>query len=300
MSAAFPTVHTVVGPAPGPTVAILGGVHGDEYEGVIAATALERIVRVELACGQVLVAAPAHPAAWTSRTRDSPIDGANLARVFPGRPDGGPTEQVAHVLTEQLIRRADLLVDLHSAGANFEMPLLCGYHGGDDRRGAESRRCADAFAAKFTWHHEGPPAPGRSLSAAYDLGIPAIYVESHGGRSIRVSDLQGYLDGVRRVLHVLGMLVESPPPSNTPVHVLGDGNTDAGIAAPATGYLVVHCGVGDLVSCGDVIATVIDVEGAPLAPIVAPYTGFVMLLRRDARVSIGDTACILASPNGET
>ena len=300
MLATLPTVHTVFGAAPGPRVAILGGVHGDEYEGVIAAASLERMFRTDLVSGEVLVAAPAHPAAWIARTRESPVDGANLARVFPGRPDGSPTEQVAHILTEQLIRGADLLVDLHSAGANFEMPFLCGYHGGDDRRGAESRWCADAFAAKFTWNHEGLPAPGRSLSVAYDLGIPAIYVEGHGGRSIRASDLQGYLDGVRRVLHGLGMLIESPSPSNTPVHVLGDGNTDAGIAAPATGYLVVDCRVGDLVSCGDVIATIIDVEGAPLAPIVAPHAGFVMLLRRDARVSAGDTACILASSSGET
>ena len=55
--------------------------------------------------------------------------------MFPGAPDGSPTEQIAHLLTQRLIDGVDLLIDLHSAGANFDMPLLCGYNEGDDRRG---------------------------------------------------------------------------------------------------------------------------------------------------------------------
>ena len=40
-----PRVHVIEGVAEGPTVAALGGVHGDEYEGVLAAAALTRTVR---------------------------------------------------------------------------------------------------------------------------------------------------------------------------------------------------------------------------------------------------------------
>ena len=299
MHAELPSVNVVRGPSPGPTVAILGGVHGDEYEGVVAATAIERMLRTELVCGAVRVAAPAHPAAWTSRTRRSPVDGADLARVFPGRADGGATEQVAHVLTEQLIEGSDLLIDLHSAGSNFEMPFLCGYHSGDGPQGVQSRQYADAFAARYTWRHEGVPEPGRSLTAADELGIPAIYVEGHGGLSIRAGDLQGYIDGVCRVLHLVGMLADAPPPSNKPVHVRGAGNTDAGIVAPTAGYLVVSSGVGDVVRRGDVIARIVDLGGVRLADVTAPHAGVVMLLRRDARVTAGDTVCIVASPSDD-
>ena len=213
MHAELPDVTVIRGPSPGPTVAVLGGVHGDEYEGVIAATAIGRMLQTTLVRGTVRIAAPAHPAAWTARTRQSPIDGANLARVFPGRADGSATERVAHAITEHVIRGSDLLVDLHSAGSGFEMPFLCGYHGDGDN-GIESQRYADAFAARFTWRHDGVPEPGRSLTAAFELGIPAIYVEGHGGLSIRAGELQGYIDGVRRVLHLLGMLADAPPPSH--------------------------------------------------------------------------------------
>lgn len=291
----LPEVVTLTAPEPGPTVAILGGVHGDEYEGVLAAATLARILPADLCRGSVRFAAPAHPSAWAVCNRMGPDDGLNLARVFPGQPEGQPTERVAHLLTENVIRGADLLVDLHSAGAGFEMPLLCGYQGGDDHRGEMSKRCAEAFAARFTWRHDDEPAPGRSLTVAYELGIPAIYAESLGGLSVRAAELQAYLDGVRRVLHLLGMVSSAPLPPMSPVAVRGDGNTDAGLVATAAGYLVVECEVGHRVAAGERLATVIDIDGSHLAHIDAPCDGHVMLLRRDARVGAGDTVCIVAA-----
>jgi predicted deacylase len=77
--------------------------------------------------------------------------------------------------------------------------------------------------------------------------------------------------------------------------VRGDGDTDAGIVAPASGYLVAHCRGGTAVTSGQLIAIIVQVDGTPTAEIRAPHNGFVMLLRRDARVSTGDTVCIVAT-----
>lgn len=294
MSPSLPAVDVVAATRPGPIVGILGGVHGDEYEGVLAANLLRRELGATLLRGEVRIAAPAHPAAWSDRTRGSPHDGMNLARVFPGALDGRPTEQIAHLLTQRLIDGVDLLIDLHSGGTNFEMPLLCGYNEGDDRRGTVSGRCAEAFAARFTWVHPEAPAPGRSVSAAYALDVPAIYVESRGGLTVRAEDLQAYLDGVRRVLHDFGMLGEAPQARHRPVRVRGDGDTDAGIVAPVGGYVVVHCGIGAHLRRGELIATILQLDGTPAVEIVSPEPGYVMLLRRDARVATGDTVCIVA------
>jgi predicted deacylase len=298
MTAELPVVRSVQGRLPGPTAVILGGVHGDEYEGVLAANVLAASLETLLDNGAVRIVAPAHPAAWRSGTRRSPTDDVDLARVFPGRPVGGVTEQVAHVLTERAIRGADVLVDLHSAGSGYEMPFVCGYHDDGDLLGARSSRIADAFAAHYTWCHEEAPAPGRSLTAALQLGIPAIYVEASGGKSVRADELSGYVSGVLRVLHLLGMVGESPPATRESLRVRGPGNTDAGMAATADGYLVTSRRVGDLVDEGEVIASVVDVGGSVLDHVVAPQPGLVMLLRRDARVSRGDTVCMVASPAG--
>jgi predicted deacylase len=295
MPVEIPEIISVTSQHDGPTVAILAGIHGDEYEGVIAALSLARELPGELLSGTVKIISPAHPAAWQSCSRISPIDDANLARVFPGYQNGSATEQVAHVITEQVIKHADVLIDLHSAGTNFDMPFLCGFNAGANSWCQESERLANVFNADFTWHHNGAPNYGRSLTVAYEQQIPAIYVEGHGGRSIRKTDLDGYTAGVRRVLQDLKMIPTAPRVARDTIRVAGDGNTDAGLVASESGYLVTRVNVGDLVSNGDVIAEIIDISGVILSTLLAVQNSYVMLLRRDARVHVGDTICITAN-----
>ena len=295
MPVEIPEIITVTSQNVGPTVAILAGVHGDEYEGVIAALSLARELPQELVAGTVKIVSPAHPSAWQNCNRVSPIDGANLARVFPGSQNGSATEQLAYAITEQVIKSADVLIDLHSAGTNFEMPFLCGFHAGTHSWCKESERLANVFNADFTWHHNGEPDYGRSLTVAYEQQIPAIYVEGHGGRSIRKTDLDGYTAGVRRVLQDLKMVQSAPSTTGDTTQVVGNGNTDTGLVASDDGYLVTRLQVGDRVPSGEVIAEIIDISGVVLSTLCATQTSYIMLLRRDAKVIIGDTICITAS-----
>lgn len=289
-----PHVVTITAPSTGPTVALLGGVHGDEYEGVIAARWLIAHLRSVLVKGSIRAAAPAHPAAWETTTRESPLDGKNLARVFPGNAEGTPTESVARELTERVLRGADLLIDLHSAGTNFEMPFLCGFQDDGGSVSATSRQLADVFAADFTWRHSGKPAPGRSLSVAFELGIPAIYTEGGGGRSVRFNELTGYTNGVLRVLRELSMVAGAPSPTKSSIRVLGDGNTDIGITSPASGFMVSRVESGEPCATGQALADIVDIDGKTIDQIRAPQAGYLMMRRREARVEVGDTALIFA------
>lgn len=291
-AAELPEVVELAGHAPGPAVAVLGGVHGDELEGVLAARRLLRLVDPATLRGTLRVAAPAHPAAWRADSRMSPVDGLNLARVFPGDPHGRPTERVAAFLTEHVIAGADLLIDLHSAGQGFDMALLVGYHAGDGAVCERSGEIARAFGAPYLWQHPDS-SPGRSLAAAEAHGVPSIYVEGRGGGQVRRGDLDCYVDGVLRVLHHMGMVDQAPPAPPT-VIVRGDGNTDAGIEAAIDGYLVTAVEVGDQVRAGDLLADIVDDHGEEVAPVRSPRDGVVMLLRRRARVSVGDTLAIVA------
>lgn len=294
MDGELPRVLRLAGQAAGPTLALLGGVHGDELEGVLAARMVaDRLAGLRFR-GTLVWSAPAHPAAWTADSRIGPGDGKNLARVFPGDPAGSPTERVAAHLTNTLIRGADLLIDLHSAGRGFDMPLLAGYHSGGPlaaRAGAAAR----AFAAPLLWQHP-EASSGRSLSAAASLGIPSLYVEGRGGGRVRQRDLDCYLYGVLRVLVHLGMIgprqIEIPAPEPSAV-VAGDGNTDEGIAASAAGFFVAASEAGDRIAAGATIGSVLDEDGRVLDRITAPVDGVVMLLRRAARVQPGDTLAIV-------
>lgn len=296
----LPDVIEVIGCTPGPVVGILGGVHGDELEGVLAARRIGRILDPASLRGTVRIAAPAHPVAWEAMSRTSPVDGVNLARVFPGDLGGSATEQVAAFLTARVITGADLVIDLHSAGQGFDMALLVGYHAGAGQVCARSAAAAAVFGAPFVWQHP-EASPGRSLSAAAALDVPSIYVEGHGGGQVRREDLDCYVEGVLRVLHSLGMIDparqvrrDGDPSAATSVVIRGDGDTDGGIEAVVDGYLVTATAVGDHVTADAVLGDVVDENGETVALVRSPQDGVVMLLRRRSRIAVGDTLAIVA------
>ena len=71
----------------GPRILLMGGNHGDEYEGQIALCKLARSLEPEAMQGHLVVLPMAnYPAARAGR-RTSPIDEGNLNRSFPGDPN---------------------------------------------------------------------------------------------------------------------------------------------------------------------------------------------------------------------
>lgn len=283
---------TVRGDEPGPTLALLGGVHGDEDEGVLAVWRVLRELEGVALRGTVRAVAPANPAAWAAQSRISPYDDRDLARSFPGDRDGGPTETIADGITNRVIDGANLLIDLHSAGRRYSMPLFCGV--APDGLGL---RAAVAFAAPMIWLHDSWP-PGRSLTAAKDRGVPAMYVECGGGGGIRQADLETYVTGVLAVLAELGMVPEAPGIGRPlpPRWVRGSGDLDAGVRSSCAGLFSVTAAAGDLLQEGGEVGRLFGYQGQLLEVVRAPRQGVLMFVRRQARIMPGDTLFVLARP----
>lgn len=108
---------TILRNGPGPVVLFTGGIHGDEYEGPIALMKLLAALQLhDLLCGTLVIMPILNPPAVAAGMRTSPIDGKNLNRVFPGKPDGSPTERIAHLVTSEILPQVDCVYDLHAGG----------------------------------------------------------------------------------------------------------------------------------------------------------------------------------------
>lgn len=287
-------VERFVADQTGPVVTVFGGVHGDELEGRLAAAMLGHALGT-LERGEVRVAPRANPDACAAIARESAGDGKNLARCFPGDPDGTVTERIALVLTRQLIAGSDLLIDLHSGGFTHAMPFFAGY-AANGATGARSEHAASVFAAPITWQHDSIN-PGRSISAAAELGVPALYVEGGtGGHALDHGEVRGYVDGVLRVLASMGMVdaARAPSPSSRRRLIRGGaGDTDVPLAAKHAGYCLSRAERGRVVAAGDAIAEVRGSDGRLLEEIVAPVAGTVMLIRAVAPIEVGDGVAML-------
>lgn len=150
----------------GPDVLLTAGNHGDEYEGQITLLKLMRELEPEVVRGRVIVIPRLNSPAAAAGRRTSPIDDGNLNRLFPGDPEGTPTEQIAHFVDSVLLPATQVSLDIHSGGSSLEY-LPCTFARVPQDAALRTRQLAAlvAFGAPSTIIVEQPQS-NRTLSAA--------------------------------------------------------------------------------------------------------------------------------------
>jgi N-alpha-acetyl-L-2,4-diaminobutyrate deacetylase len=152
----------------------------------------------------------ANPFAFSAGARTSPGDGINLARVFPGKKDGTPTELLARFLFDEFASKVDYLIDLHSGGVEYEFFPVAGFYG---RAGLEnpSFRAARAMGLPALW--QLPETSGVLSWEAARAGKVAIGAEYLGAGRLCGDGVQAYVRGIRRCLELWQMLepLDCPP-----------------------------------------------------------------------------------------
>lgn len=291
-------IVSVVGGRPGPVLAVIGSVHGDELEGPLAIAQLLSNLEAEDFAGALLLLPIANPDAVAAAQRCTPSDGKNLARVFPGDTNGSVTEALAALITEHVIAPADALIDLHSAAVASASPLFAGFTDTPGPLGARSREMALAFGAPVVWRHHAPCPPGRTVSVAEVRGIPAIYLEATGGVTPPDAVIDSYAEGILRVMQHLGMIDEDLPPAPEPLRLVGDGNTDSPTAtARVSGLLDCHVAPLEPVAPDTLCFSIRDPAGKLLDEVRAGVSGYPVFLRRSRWVEAGDMLIAVAQPD---
>lgn len=186
---------------PGPTVLLVAGNHGDEYEGqIIVRRLFEMLEPADVPGALILMPALNMPAVLAAR-RVSPLDSGNMNRSFPGAEGAGPTRALAGFVTTHLIARAGLVIDLHSGGTNSDF-IDCGYLTltGDAGMNRRNRALAETFG--LPWTVVTPPGnTGGDLdSAAHAAGCAMFSCELGGAGQVSRVSLDAGWQGVLRLL----------------------------------------------------------------------------------------------------
>jgi predicted deacylase len=112
-------ITLIHGKGAGPVLALIAGTHGYEYPGMSALHRVRQSLDPDSLAGTVILVHMANPPSFRGRTiYYSPVDGKNLNRVYPGNASGTLSERIAFVITQEVIERADYLVDLHAGDGN--------------------------------------------------------------------------------------------------------------------------------------------------------------------------------------
>lgn len=276
----------------GPCVLVLGGVHGDEYEGPVAMMRLARDLNPETVAGRLILMPAANGPAFSAGTRCSPLDGGNLNRAFPGDPDGGPTAMIADWLQTHLIPRCDAVIDLHAGGrASVFVPCSLPQAGISPELDAANLAMARAMGLPVIWRL-GPNNDNRSVNAACARsGVPCVAAELSGGGGVDPAAADMAEAALRRVLHHLGLLASAPSlPSGANAAMVEIASPADHVLAPARGVFDRRCTAGDRVKAGDLAGWLLFPEEPGRDPmrLTYPQTGMVLAHTTRGRVDRGE------------
>ncbi len=263
----IPIPAAVVVGEPGPTVLLIGGVHGDEFEGPIALLKFLNSVNANDVHGRIIVLPTLNSPAVHSSSRVSPMDNGNLNRAFPGSKNGGPTEMIAHLVEEAIMPACDTVVDLHSGGkAAWFSPCAMAMQTEDVNLSKANLKLAEAFGADLIWLM-GELNDDRSVnSAANRKKIPMIAAELGSGGQVTPETLAIGEQGVLNILNHLGVLESSSEPREFQPKYLRIESTDQHIYSPHRGLFEPLFQPGRKILSGDDIGRIHRLDEIEKAP----------------------------------
>jgi predicted deacylase len=283
----------------GPTVLVLGGNHGDEYEGQIAIRRLLHELGPEQVSGRITMIPVLSSEASKAGTRLWP-SGANFNRSFPGSPDGPPNEQLADFLTRELFPPADVVIDIHSGGRTAWFLPCSHMHVVDD---AEQRRrmLEGMLAWNSDWHYLYIDVNGSGLLPveAEAQGKTVITTELGGGGRVPAAVHQLAWSGLNNVLRHLGVVegeVQTRASLGLPDAVIIDGRDPANyVMAEESGLFEALLEPGDPVRAGDPVGRLWPIERPAQAPqlLTSPVDGVVVTVRAITVTEQGDSVFAL-------
>jgi predicted deacylase len=296
-------VYVACSQRPGPTVVAIGGTHGDEYEGPVG---LKNLIReldlARLISGRLIVIPILNVPAFRAARRDSPLDGQNMNRVFPGDAGGTITQRIARFVTDEVLARADVVIDLHAGGAGFEMIRCMSFHQvTDPARYAEFRETALLFGTPFVMIYTGGMGTGLLTEEAEAMGKITIGSELGFGASTDLDGVRWARHGVLNVMRRFGLLDESPvdlaPPGLDRQRVVSAVDIDRYVTAPVSGISEPLVPIGAYVSTGQPVARVHDFERIDEPPIEihADGDGYVMCRKFRAATEQGEVVMVIAA-----
>ena len=277
-------VHRLVGAQPGPTLGLIGGLHGDEPFSVeLVRRVLDALEELPLR-GTVTAVPCANPLAFLSLTRNTPVDMLDLNRVFPGDPDGMFSHQLAHVIYGVFVEECEFFIDFHSGGIFPTVDYVFAQRDEDFAR---------SIGSKIVY--SGKPHAGSVSDCLGQAGLHTTVVEVGGGPVDEALYVQRAVAGVRNTLHAIGMLTGPGESRDDQVLV-----HELRILRPHHGGLLISnlCSrdLGEVVVEGHELGRILHAQTLQeLEVLKAPFGRSILILARagSSPIGIGDFAYIV-------
>lgn len=290
-------ISVINGARPGPVLALAAGVHGQEYTPILALQRVLETVDPKTLTGTLILVHVANMPSFLARTiYYSPVDGKNLNRVFPGKPDGTISERIAHAITHEVIERATHVMDLHCGDGNESLrPYTYWITTGKPEVVEAGRRMALAFGMDhIVVDRERPTDAAASVylsNTAVTRGKPALTTESGGMALTDEESIARIERGIAGVMRYLGMRAEGPPPVAQPILI----ERSEVLRSSVTGIFFPAVEKGHTVARGTLIGRITDFHGRVQEEVRSPFAGEILYVIGTPPISKGEPVAFVGA-----
>ena len=264
-------VHLFVGAEPGPTLLVQGAIHGSEIIGSMAILNFIKKLDPTQMKGTLIAVPVVNRMGFELFDRGSKIDNKDISRLFPGNPKGSVSDQVAHVYFEEVIKKANVMIDFHAGGLTaYERYVLFGAENDPDNLTEiekKRRKLVVAFGLdQAAFFPPGTFGANKSKEAIENAGVVQFTLEFGGGTGWfkngedNVRDAERGIWNTMKAMRMIQGAFEADGPHCTVYN--------AGVVLwkpPVDGLFIRKKGFGALVKEGEIYGTLQD-----------PYTGQVL------------------------
>lgn len=278
----------------------MAGNHGDEYEGQVMLMKFLRKVQVNDVRGRIIILPGVNAPAVAAGKRVSPVDDGNLNRLFPGDPNGTPTQMIAHYIDSVLLPQVQFCFDFHSGGYSSEYtPAAHLVVPEDPLLREQAIGFLKAFAMPTSILIEGlMGADQRLLGSCRRLGVGHMSTELAGAGSFSIKACRLAERGLVRLLSGIGVVRTEETESAPATTFYRRQPARDFVYSPATGVFEPIFDLGDAVVAGDIAGVVHCTDRPWQEPeaVVFKGSGIVLKKRAPARAKIGDCLFALGTP----
>ena len=277
-------ITLVNGAGDGPTLCINGGEHGSEYNDPAGCLKLIEDINPDNINGKIILVPVVNTLAFESRwMHGNPIDYRDIGGCYVDKiPRGGSgvpkhSYQLAMTFYKEVLAQSQFRLNLH--GGDLEEDVLTGVmYGryGDQQRDDENLAMARNFGWK--WIREGIRKPRPGSPPRKRRYMPMTVGTEAGGMGRCTSDIvEMVVKGCQNTLKHLNMMdgkPEIPKKANVfnPYHMYAEHG----------GFFISNVKGGDLVTKGDVLGEIRNLNGKILEEIVVPTDGVIHMITSPA------------------
>ncbi|WP_345979723.1 succinylglutamate desuccinylase/aspartoacylase family protein [Sulfurimonas sp. HSL3-2] len=238
-------IRVIRGKRNGPVVFISAAIHGDELNGIEIIRRFKKLDILQKLKGTVILVPIVNVYGIMTLSRYLP-DRRDLNRSFPGSTKGSLTSRVAKIFFDEIVKKCDLGIDLHTASIHkSNLPQV--------RTNIENEytfKLAKAFQAPVILHSE--LRDGSLRAVAQENGVPILLYEAGEALRFDETSIRIGVKGLVNVLRENGMLPKKGMKKSMKIPIIS--KTSQWVRSSESGILRTIKALGDTVKKDETIA----------------------------------------------